>query len=854
MTNRTLAAACWLAASATLLSAQTPPPHQTLGFRVGADRQLADWGQISAYFQKLDAASERVLVQELGRTTLNNPLLLAVISSPANLRELNRYQEIQRRLADPRRPSGRPEELIRQGKSVVLVTCGIHATEVGASQMAMELAYEMADAKDARTSKILDQVILLLIPSLNPDGLNVVARWLRETVNTPAEGTPPPELYHPYAGHDNNRDWYMFALQETRLVVEKVHQVWHPHIVIDLHQMGANGARLFVPPYVDPIDPNVDPILQAEIVSLGGSIFADLLAAGKQGVVINAMFDAYTPARAYQHYHGGVRILLEAASARLASPREVKPNQLAEGRGYYRSTPTWNHPLPWSGGRWGLRDIVDYHKSAVMAGLIHAAVRREDWLRNFRQVAVNSVDRRSPFAFLLPPGQPDAQALADLLEVLRFGQIEVHRSLEPLRPEKADLVSPPFGDPERKEFPAGTLVVFMQQPFSSFAKTLLERGTYPEFRQYPGGPIHRPYDVTAHNLGTQLGVEVHQAGDPFSARTELVDSSTPAGNVGRLIGTGDVWLFSHSSYCFARLVNRLFGKGASLAWAPNGFEAEGRTFPVGSLMARMPKGFPDKAALLTDLPLEVVAMERFPHLAWQTLRAPRIGLYRSRSPESDEGWTRLVLERNEFPYGSLYDSEIRTADLSPYDVIVFANQRPSVIKKGLSSPYPESSRGGIGPEGLARLDEFVKRGGTLLLLGDSTRLATEELGQGARPSVEPPAQSDFDVPGALLRVTVNNRHPIGFGMPEQAAVMFDGSPTFEVRQGLSVVQYAEREALLSGWARGESLLAGKSGLTEIKRGRGRLILIGFRTQFRAQTRSTYKFLFNALYYAAAARE
>ncbi|MFB3068229.1 MAG: M14 metallopeptidase family protein [Acidobacteriota bacterium] len=830
---------------------EIPSPEAFLGFQVGADRELADWQEIVSYFKALAQNSDRVMLVELGQTTQENPFVMVVISDPATLADLATFQEIQAFLADPRKLTAGPQDLIERGKTIVLTTCAVHSTEVASAQMSMELAYDLARGEDPETQEILQNVIFLLVPSLNPDGVNIVNHWYKQTLGTPAEGSPPPQLYHTYVGHDNNRDWYMFTQKETRLAVEKIHNVWHPQIIVDVHEMGPYGPRMFVPPFIDPIDPNVDPILRAEIVALGGNLFSALIGAGKEGIVTQAIYDAYTPARAYQHYHAGVRILLETASARLATPIVVRREELRSGRNYNAHRPSWNFPVPWPGGIWRLRDIVEYQKVALRAALLHGARHRRTWLRNFYQVGVQAIQRSAPYAFVVPPDQRDLQTLYDLLHVLELGEVEIHRAKEPFQVNSSQLVSAPLGSPDRREFPAGSYVILLQQPYGAFAKTLLEIQHYPESRQYPGGPLRRPFDVTAQTLGIQLGVETYQVQEPFQASLQEVgEVRIPEGQIQ---GEGVYWLFSHTSNSFARLANRLLKKGHSVSWAPNGFRAEEEGFPVGTLMVKFEEDATQFQELLEGLPVRVRRVKKWPELAWQQILLPRIGLYQSFYGAMDEGWTRWILERYEFPYHSLSDPDIREGDLSNFDVIVIPHQDPGQIEQGLGYPYPEQYRGGLGAEGVARLKQFAASGGTLLFLGAATQLPLLQWQLGASDLTGGVSPQEFYAPGSLLRVRVNNRHPIGYGMMEEAAVMFDSSPVFHLSRGLPVVQYSSEDLLLSGWITGEELLADKTALAEFRLEKGKLILIGFRTQFRAQTRGTYKFLFNSLYYATLRR-
>lgn len=366
-----------------------PSPREVIGFTPGDDRKLASWSQIVGYFKRLGQASDRLRLEDLGKTTLGRPFIVALISSPVNLAKLDRFKEIQRRLADPRligSNDGEAEKLIAEGRTIVLVTCGIHSTEVGGPLAAMNIAYKLASDDGPETREILDKCIVLLVPSLNPDGVDIVKNWYDLSVGTPAEGSSPPELYHHYTGHDNNRDWYAFTQVETQLTVDKIQNVWRPQIVHDIHQQGESGSRFFLPPYVEPWEPNVPPLIQAGVNFMGSTMAWELTAEGKAGVVISGVYDAWTPARAYQHYHGGIRILSETASCRIASPIQIPFDRLSPQIGVDPKVRSWNFPLVWPGGEWKLQNIVDYMQSGAFALMRNAARYRERWLRDFYQV------------------------------------------------------------------------------------------------------------------------------------------------------------------------------------------------------------------------------------------------------------------------------------------------------------------------------------------------------------------------------------------------------------------------------------------------------------------------------------
>jgi hypothetical protein len=814
-----------------------PAPESVLGFVPGEDRKLATWGQVLEYLGALDAASERVSVEEVGRTTQGRPFVLVTVTSEANHVRLDAIRRANARLADPR---GLADEeanrIVRDGKAVVAMAYSIHSTEVGGTLASLRLLHHLASSHDERVRAMLDATVLLVIPSHNPDGTDLVTEWYRRQLGTPFEGTSPPVLYHPYVGHDNNRDWYMFTQEETRLTVRHLYQRWHPQIVHDAHQMGQRGARLFVPPYADPWEPNVDGALVAAAGALGSHVASRLTTAGRTGVVTGAIFDAWTPARAYPHTHGGVRLLSETASARLATPAAVKPGDLEpRSSGYDARAASGNYPAPWTGGTWRLADIVETQLQVSLAILEHAAANREHWLRTALEANRRASARRDPFAFVLPTGQRDPSAVARLGEVLRFGQVNLHRAAAPF-------------EAGGRAYEAGALVVRMQQPASGFAKTVLERQRYPDLRECEGGPPRRPYDVTAHTLPLLLGVEAEAVGPAFEAPLELVEDD--GGPPGRVEGTGPRLALGHTSGDLVALA-RLLEDGVSVRWALEPFADAGRSFPAGTLIVpASARRFVD--LLAGELGLVVRAVRAEPRAL--RLRRPRVGLYRSWVPSIDEGWTRFVFER-EMGVASqeLHDREVRAGRLRErFDVVVLPDQAPDALRSGHApGSMPEEYTGGLGGEGTTALRAFVAAGGTLVALDSATGFAIDQLQLPVKNVLAGVAPSDFFCPGSILRVEAGADHPLVHGLPVPTPVWFEGSPAFEADERAVVLRYGDQDPLLSGWLLGGKRLKGRAALVEVPLGKGRVVLFGFRPQYRAQSRVTYPALLNALYLSAA---
>ncbi|HDP97987.1 MAG TPA: hypothetical protein ENN22_02250, partial [bacterium] len=728
---------------------------------------------------------------------------------------------------------------VNQGKTVVMINCSLHATEIGASQMSMKLAYDLAANHDWQTGEILENVILLLIPLHNPDGVQMVVDWYRKYLGTTYEGGHMPWLYHKYVGHDNNRDWYMFTQQESRLTI-KVHNEWHPQIILDMHQMGSQGARLFVPPFVDPFEPNVDPIIQQQAAMMGIFIAAELTAQGKAGVMHSNWFDGWSPARAYHHYHGGIRILTEAASVRLATPIQVRFEDL---RNDVRISST-KMPLPWRGGDWTLKDIVNYDYAAAMAALTNAARLRENWLRNFYRIHLKAVQRQEPpFAFLIPGVQKDIPATIKMLQTLQLGMVEIHRVKKPF------IANDKIFDPD-------TFIIFMAQPYGNYAKALLENQSYPEIRTYPGGPLKTPYDVVAHTLPLLMGVEVIQIDEPFEVETELLlEIEKPASRIVGDDGFGFIW-GHHTNDDIVALV-RLLQRGLQVFWLAEELTVQDTVIAVGSMVVTNRNGLTETLTEISkDLHVTFHSLAKKYTVPFYEIHLPRVGLYKSYSASIDEGWTRWVLEQFEIPFQSLFDVDMRKAKLSElWDVIIIPDLNERTIVEGVSDKiFPPQYTGGIGKAGIENLKRFVEQGGTLITMNSAARFAIHQFELTIEDSSQNLQRQDFFIPGSILQARVTPSHPIAYGYGDTVAIFYRRSPIFNVQQGITVLQYPQTNPLLSGWVNGEQHLFQKSALVEVPYGSGRIIMIGFPALYRGQAHATFKFLFNAIFYGAAKKK
>jgi hypothetical protein len=790
--------------------AAIPSPSAVFGFNPGDDRTIIDWKQIADYFARLDKASDRVSVQTFGKTTLGRPMIAAFISAPENIRNLEKYKEIQARLADPRKVTSEPErdQLVRDGKTVVAISCSIHSTEIVASQMSTQLAYNLAMANDQDTLAILNNTILILIPSPNPDGVDIVANWYRKTLGTASEGREPPELYHHYAGHDDNRDWFMLNLKETKAVTRLFWKEWFPEIVYDIHQQGSNGSRFFVPPFYDPPNPHIAPLLLRQVGLIGHKMAADVTAAGFRGVLTNALYDTWWHGgfRTAPYFHNSVGILTEAASARIMTPGNVTRDQLARGgtRGMRTALDvSTNFPDPWPGGTWHPRDIMQMELIACHSVLSLAANYRADYLRNFYELGkagLSSVEQVQPIAYLIPAGQGRDENVAKMIGALIEQGVEVYRLEHELHGATGQQVLHKSGNVELRagiaqgiaiaigtppvppvELPAGSYIVFLNQPYRQNVLALFEPQAYPD-RTTATGEAERPYDVAGWTLPMQMGLDspaVLSIREPANERklTLIKTENDVRRDLGLALWTTD----------------------------------------------KSPITNPIKSGI-------------------------RIGIYQnSRAGNMDEGWTRYVFDTFNVPYESLREPAIMEGNLrSHFDAIVLPSEQTRALPD--SEAMAESGRG-IGDKGYVNLARFVEDGGKLICFDGSCGPLIRQWKLPLRNVLEGLRSTDFYCPGSILGINVDTSNPIARTMSKEVNAYFINSSAFEASDNDRVhiiARYAKDLVLRSGWLRGEDKVKDRIALAEIGMGKGRIVLFAFRPQHRGQTWGTLPFIWNAI--------
>lgn len=826
--------------------ATIPSPAEVLGFMPGEEGRLPTWEQMVKYFDRLDEVSDRVQVDRLGTSTNGLPYIAVSISAPTNLESEAREQNRQRLdwLWDARNSApDQRQDAIDNARSVGVILATQHSTEIGAALMCMQYAFEMAAATDAESLRVLEESVGILIPSHNPDGIDIIHDWYERVVDTEYDDADLPFLYHPYTGHDNNRDWFMMTQAETRLYVD-MHNREHPQAVFDMHQMGRNGARYMVPPFIDPLDPNQDPIIQQGFASLGTHIAQRLTSEGKAGVVTNAIFDNYSPSLAYGNYHGSVDLLSEAASVKLATSVEIKESELKAENGFDPAKRSWNHPLPWEAGTWSLSDIVQYNLSATKAFFQHLSAFRTQWLRDYGKINANRLEtEEKPYGFVIPADQRDPGSAAELLELLQRGLVDVDTATE-------EIVL------DGVRWPAGTRVVSLSQPAGDFAKTLLETQTYPDLRRWKGGPPIPPYDVVGHTLPMQMGVKVFPIEQPIPADVAIQRESESIDYRGTVETTksAKAWVLDERQNSSIAAIMDLIAEDVPVYRAREARPEQG--IRAGSIIVPLTS---NNRGLLQDIAeqggTDAVEITGFEDLAVYRQGSVRLGVYRPNVSSMDEGWARWVLEDFGLEYTTITTTDVKQGGLrEKFDCILM----PHIAAKDIRDGQPEKNRagnknlpeyvGGLGLQGMDALRSFANDGGTIVGIDAGTEALMQDLALPVSNALAKYKNDEFYCPGSLVRVVIDTHHPLGYGLPRDLPVLFMNSVAFDIggNDVTSVAQYPGSDPLLSGWILGSKHLERKHALVDVRFGDGSVVLVGFRPYFRAQTRGTYRVLFNAI--------
>jgi len=846
-----------------IVRAQTPAPmspEKFFGFQMGADRKLANWDKLHEYYQLLGKTSNKLRVVELGKTSEGRPYLAIFISSPANLARLEQLRLLNARLADPRgMPEAEARKLTQDAKAVVVQSFALHSNEVAASQTAAEFVYDSITRTDEEANRMLDNVISIVAPSINPDGTQMIADWYMKYVGTEHEASGLPWLYQKYSGHDNNRDGFALNLPESQHLGKLMYRDWMPQAYVDHHQMGSGNARLYIPPYAEPIRPGGDPLVWREMDWWGAHMGNALEAAGKTGVIGAAIYSGWghmgfhwiTP------FHNIAGMLTESASARLATPLFQHADQLRGGtRGLPEYESQTTMPSLWPGGWWRVRDIVEQQKIAAWATVDLAARNRETVLWNMYLKGIRQTERGANGAvkaYAIEANQHDKLTVKKLVNMLMNSGIEVHQV-------KNQLIV------DGRVYSPGSFIVSMAQPKQGLARWMLGRTFYPDntyTRDLEGNPI-RPYDMSTDTFGEFMGVRSDPIGEKITADLTKLTAKVPM--VGTVAGSApNGYVLDGRLNDSFRATFLLLDKGVAVRRASQ--PSSDGSVKVGDFLV----GSGDVAAIAQQTGVDFVALKSPVTAGAYALRKPRVAmLQRYGGGNMEEGWTRLMFEQFNLTSKPLMDAEIKAGNLdAKYDTIILpadsiaamTGERPPQGQGGGGGGFgggpdntPAEFRSGFGGEGVKALQAFVQKGGTLLALGNAGDLPIQRFSLPVRNIVSGLPSKTFWSPGSTLRVTFNSGNPLAYGMPAEGLALFmAGGQVYEVTgqdrsQDVEILTtYAERDILQSGWLLGEQVIAKKAAAVSVKHGAGKVVLIGYRPQHRDQTHGTFKMVFNAVF-------
>ncbi len=822
-----------------------PTPISVLGHNPGDDYYLANYEEEIQYFHALAAHSDRIRIFTVGKTTEGRNIEVAVISSPENLARLDEWKADTHRLSHADGlDDASARTLAEKARVIIHIDGGLHANEVAGPQHSMVLAYKLlATQGDPQVDRILNNVVLLLYPTLNPDGQDKVVSWYRKNLGTQFEVSPMPWLFQDYVGHDNNRDGYMLNMKESQ-VVARTELEYSPAIFYCQHQTAPFPARIWIPPFSDPISSNISPYVRSWFNVVGTGMAAYLNEHQMPGAISESEFDNWYPG--FVDYAGSFRneisFFTETALYRYATPRFYTVDEFPKNMQDLKALTMYT--TPWQGGWWRLKDAVNYMVAASMSVLDTSARYRETLLYNQYQAARDNIRRYTnapPYAYVIPSQQRDVPEAAQLARIMQENGVQVQG------------VSDSF-PANGRTYPAGSWVILMNQPYSAMAKELFEIQRYPDAMGAGGTKaVDLPYDVTGWTLPLQMGVQVDAVSDPISTDQlhhlhPLTSIDLPAANVE---GTGTSFLLSHEANASFSLLNQVLDSGGSVALdkdaakTPNGSETG--AFVVSGISRST------LASLTTKYGIPAIATDHAPTHTLALHRA-RVGLYRPWQPSIDEGWTRWILEQYDFHPISLYNADMRAGSLNDrVDVILLPDIRSASLVNGFKpGVVPGEYAGGLNEEGLASLREFVRNGGTLIAFNQSAAAIIPLFSLPVKNVLEGLKSDRFFCSGALLRVNTESRdRPALFGLPSELSVMFESGPAFETKAGFNgavLARYpSESSPLESGLLLHPEAIEGRIAALELSYGQGRIFLYGFKPQWRAQSHGTYKFFFNALY-------
>ncbi len=849
-------------------SQEITTPQSHFGFKPGADKQLFTYEDLIDYLKKAEL-SPRLELREIGKSTLGKPMYIAFLSRSDNLLKLDSLRNINEQLAlDPNLSTETQEEYIKEGKVFVLLTMSMHSNEVGPSQAVPDIVYQIITTEDEALVKYLDDVVLMIVPCHNPDGMDMVVNHYNKYKDTKYEACRLPGIYHKYVGHNVNRDFITLNQSETKVVSDIFTNTWFPQVMIEKHQMYTNGPRYFVPPKHDPIAENIDQELWNWTWIFGSNMSKDMTAKGMAGVSQHYLFDDYWPGSTETAlWKNVIALLSECASAHYASPVYIEPNELkvvGKGLGEYKKS--INMPMPWKGGWWRLSDIVSYEVESSLSMLKTAALHKEEILELQHKMCIQETEKGktiAPYYYIIPKLQQDRSELISLLELLHMHHISIYILEEDIEIQGGI-------------YHAGDFVVPLAQPFRAFIKEVLESQTFPERHYTPGGQLIYPYDITTWSLPLHRGINCHEITSKTHLDNIITEVEFPLPKKSDLPVECDVLILSSNQNKSYAAAFKTASIGVVVNQITHSINIDGKQIPPGSFIIEKTKKNQElMKEMIDDIAYLVTCANELPSgVKLKEFKNPRIGLIETVYHDMDAGWTRWIMDSYNISYKVLQPHELKDKDwIDTYDVLIFPDMSKEILMDGkkeikegryFMTDYHPSVKKGMEKEGLQNVMKFINDGGKVVSWGASTeifmgkqsiKISEDEIETFSLPVFDISRQltaKQLFVPGTLLKVEIDNSHPVTWGLPSSLGVFSRGKPVFETavpffdmdRKVLG--SYPEKDMVLSGYARNEKSMAGKVALVWIKKGKGQLVLMGFNPQFRGSTQGTFKLLFNSI--------
>lgn len=845
-----------------------PKPEDVLGFKPKTDRMLVSYEELINYLQRLDAASDRLKLIEIGKTPLGRPMYLVFISSEENIKNLENLKYINKRLAlDPAIPENERQALIKDGKVFCFATLSMHSEEVGPSQALPLIAYDLVSSEDPDVRGWLENTVYMATPNHNPDGMDMVVDYYKKMKGTKYEGGSYPGVYHKYVGHDNNRDFVSLTQSDTKAVAAVYNLDWFPQVMVEKHQMGSEGPRFFVPPSNDPIAEVVDENLWGWINLFGTNMVKDMNQVGIAGITQQYLFDEYwlgsTETSIWKNVIG---FLTEAASLMMAKPVFVEETELqAGGKGladYKKSIRMMN---PWPGGWWRIGDLIDLEYYSTMSMIKTCSTYRDEILKFRNDICRKEVEKgrtEAPFYYLLPLKQHDQGELVNLVNLLMEHGINIYKSIAETTVDGIQINE-------------GDIIVPLSQPFRAFLIEVMEKQKFPVRHVSPGGEIMKPYDIASWSLPLHMGVKCvsinSRSTDLESILNPIKESFTLKKDIPVKFRYALFSVNDNESFHAAFLAMQI---GMKTERIKNAVRMEGAEYPAGSFLIECAAADEAKGKrLLSEIKVAPALSDSKPSVETENVRIPRIAFVDSFFHDMDAGWTRYIFDTYNIPFTVLRPGDFEKTDLAAkYDIVILPDQEKLVLMEGkykwgsriYYSDYPPEYTKPIGKKGMDRLMAFLDKGGIIISWGASTELFTDSLEipltSETKEEFKLPVefiserlkQKGFFCPGSLLNVSLLPGHPLTLGMPDQVGVFFSGSTAFttsipELDMDRRVIcKFPDDNILISGYIENEKEIANKSAMIWLRKGKGQLVLFGFLPQFRASTQATYKLLFNSI--------